>query len=141
MKIIDSDFSKNILKTVKNSLGNIFFFEDIAVVELNEGVHFDMNNSAPIIDELRAHYGDSKPYGVVANRVNSYSVNLMDAPYFKKQVKNMKAYGVIGHDLAGKMNAEVENSFCLSEKIDYDTISEAIEKVSERVKRGSISLN
>src|SRR5210317_526088 len=128
MKIIESNFANQILKTVKNNLGNIFFFEHIAVVELDEGVHFDMNNSALIIDELLRYFGSSKPYGVIANRINSYSINLMDTPIFRRQAKNLRAYGVIGHDLAGKMNAEVENSFCISEKVDYDTVPEAIIK-------------
>ncbi|MFL1012682.1 hypothetical protein [Flavisericum labens] len=141
MKIIESNFANQILKTVKNNLGNIFFFEHIAVVELDEGVHFDMNNSALIIDELLRYFGSSKPYGVIANRINSYSINLMDTPIFRRQAKNLRAYGVIGHDLAGKMNAEVENSFCISEKVDYDTVPEAIIKVSEKIKNTPFSLN
>lgn len=141
MKIIESPFADQILKVVKNSLGDIFFLDDIAVVELSEGTHFDMRNSDLIINELLVYFGTSKPYGVVANRINSYSVNLIDIPHFKNQAKNLKAYGVVGHDLASKMNAEIENRFCYSGNVNYDTLSDAIKSVSKKIKNNTFSLN
>lgn len=142
MRITESDFSNQIIKFVENKLGNIFFFNHIAVVEINEGVHFDINNAPIIIDELTSYFGDNQPYGVIANRVNSYSVELLNTPLFKEKAKNLYAYGVVGHDLAGKMNAEMENDFCLSEKVDYDNIPEAINKIYNKVKNsGLFSLN
>lgn len=141
MKLLETEFSCKIIKTVESKLGNVFFFEDIAIVELYEGVHFDMNNSGFIINEFVNYFGNSKPYGVVANRINSYSVNLMHTAFFRTQAKNLKAYGVVGHDLASKMNAEIENDFCITEKVDYNTISEAIKTISEKVKNSTFSLN
>ncbi|MGB5418850.1 hypothetical protein [Algibacter sp.] len=142
MKIIESYLSNQIIKSVENHIGSIFFFNHIAVVELNEGIHFDLSNASLIIDELNSYFGNSQPYGVITNRINSYSVNLIDTPLYKKLAKNLYAYGVVGHDLAGKMNAEMENDFCVSEKVDYDTIYDAINEVYEKVKNsGSFSLN
>lgn len=142
MKIVDSDFSYQILKFVENKLGSIYFFNHIAVVELNEGIHFDINNASMIIDEFESYFGSSQPYGVIANRVNSYSVNLINTQVYKKMAKNLHAYGVVGHDLASKMNAEMENNFCASEKVNYNTLYEAINKVYEKVKNsGSFTLN
>jgi len=142
MKIVESDFSNQILKFVENQVGNIFFFNHIAVVELNEGVHFDINNAPIIIDELKSYFGKSQPFGVIANRVNSYSVNLIDTPLYKEMARNLYAYGVVGHDLAGKMNSEMENDFCVSEKVDYDNIYEAVNKVYNKVRNsGAFSLN
>lgn len=138
MKIIESDFSNQILKFVQNHVGNIFFFNHIAVVELNEGVHFDTNNAPLIIDELVSYFGENKPYGVVANRVNSYSVDLLNTPLYKQRAKNLYAYGVVGHDLASKMNAEMENDFCVSEKVDYENIYEAINMVYNKIKNSGL---
>ncbi len=141
MKILESDFSNQIVEFVQNKLGNIFFFNHIAVVELNEGVHFNLKNSPMIIDELKAYFGN-KPFGVVANRVNSYSVDLLDTPKYRQEVKNLQSYAVVGHDLASKMNATMENDFCVSEKVDYDTIYDAINHVFNKVKNSKFfSLN
>jgi hypothetical protein len=142
MRILESDFSNQIIEFVQNKLGSIFFFNHIAVVELNEGIHFNVNNAPLIIDELKSYFGETKPFGVVANRVNSYSVDLLSTPTYREKVSNLKAYGVVGHDLASKMNATMENDFCISEKVDYDTIYDAINYVYNRVKNSSLfSLN
>ncbi|WP_339895126.1 hypothetical protein [uncultured Algibacter sp.] len=138
MKIIESDFSAQILKFAQNQIGSIFFFNHVAVVELNEGVHFDSNNASFIIDELESYFGESQPYGVIANRINSYSVNLLDTPTFKERAKNLYAYGVVGHDLAGKMNAEMENDFCAADNIDYANIDEAINEVYNKVRSSGL---
>jgi len=142
MKIIDSDFSNHIIKSVQKDLGNIFFFNHIAVVEFNEGVHVDINNSAEIFDEINAYFGTAKPFGVIANRVNSYSIKLLDVDLFREKVKNLCSYGVVSHNLAGKMNAEIESLFCLSEKICFDSIPDAINTVYSKVKNSTFfSLN
>ena len=138
MKIIETDFSEQILKFVKNKIGNIFFFNHVAVVEINDGVHFNLINAPLIIDELVSYFGDTLPYGVIANRVNSYSVDLLQTPNFKESAKNLYAYGVVGHDLAGKMNAEMENDFCAADNIDYDNIYEAIHKVYKKVQSSGL---
>lgn len=142
MRITDSTLSSKIEKHVAHQLADIFFFDCIAVIEIKEGVHFDKNNSKPVFDVLNSHFGSSKSFGIVANRVNSYSINILDSAYYKQDLKNMKAYGVVGHDLASKMNALLENNFCETDQIDFETLYDAVEHTCERVKhRNLFSLN
>ena len=142
MKIIESDISNHIVKAVQKDIGNIFFFNHIAVVEFNEGVHVDINNSTEIFDEINTFFGAAKPFGVIANRINSYSVKLLDVSLFREKVKNLCSYAVVSYNLAGKMNAEIENNFCLSENISYDTIYDALNNVYSKVKNNTLfSLN
>jgi len=133
MKIVNSDFADQILFFVHNQLGKIFFFNHVAVVELDEGIHFNINNADIIINELKKYFAE-RPFGVIANRINSYSVDLLDTPRYKEKVKNLKAYGVVGHNLAAKMNAEIENDFCEAAKVDFEDLNEAVYKVYEKVK-------
>ena len=135
MKIIESDFSNHIVKSVRKELGNIFFFKHVAVVEFNEGVHIDIDNSSEFFDELISYFGKSRPFGLVANRVNSYSVKLLDADSFRRKIENLCYYAVVGHNKASIMNAEIENKFCNSDKIDYDDIHAAMNSVYNRVKK------
>ena len=142
MKIIESEISNHIVKTKKKELGTIFFFNHIAVIEFNEGVHIDINNSISFFDEFKSYFGDSRPFGIITNRIHSYSVKLMDADLFRNKAKNLCAYGVVGHNPASKMNANIENNFCISDKVDYDTLYEAIDSVYNKVKQQLIaSLN
>ena len=138
MKITDSKFSDQIIKCIENPLGNIYFFNHVAVVEMHEGVHFDIQKAPLIITDLTSYFGHSQPYGVVANRINSYSVDLLDTHLYREQAKNLYAYGVVGHDLAGKMNAELENDFCISDKVDYENLHDAIFNVYNKVKNSGL---
>ncbi|MGC6430515.1 MAG: hypothetical protein ACON5F_05695 [Jejuia sp.] len=133
MTITNSEFANQILFFVQNQLGKIFFFNHIAVVELDEGVHFSLDNANLITDELTKYFG-KKPFGVVANRINSYSVDLLDTPRYKEKVEYLKAYGVVGHNPAAKMNAEIENGFCKASKVDFDSLNEAVYQVYNKVK-------
>jgi hypothetical protein len=138
MKISESKFSNQIIKFVENSLGKIFFFNHIAVLEIHDGVHIDIKNAPLIINELTLYFGQTHPFGVIANRINSYSVNLLDTERYREQAKNLYAYGVVGHDLAGRMNAELENDFCISDKVDYNNLNEAIFNVYNKVKNSGL---
>ncbi len=138
MKIIESDFQNQIQAFVQNKLANIFFFNHIAVIEMNEGVHFNSTNADLITNELNAFFGPSRPFGVVANRINSYSVDLIDTPIYREKIKNLRAYGVVGHDKASKMNAKIESNFCISDKVDYDSIYDAINQVYHKVKNSKL---
>lgn len=137
MKITESNVSNQIVKSVQKKLGCIFFFNDIAVVEFNEGVHIDINNSSEIFNEINSYFGPDKPFGVIANRINSYSVNLLDAELFRAKVKNLSAYAIVSYNLAGRMNAEIESKFCLSENIIYSSIHEALSTVYNKVKNST----
>ncbi|KAA5825750.1 hypothetical protein FPF71_07520 [Algibacter amylolyticus] len=137
MKILESEFSEQITKFVENEVGYIYFFNHIAVVEINEGVHLDINNAPKIINELNKYFKETMPYGVVANRINSYSVNLVHVPLIRKMAKNLYAYGVVGHDLAGKMNAAIENDFCKADKVEYDSLFDAVNSIYNKVQSNS----
>lgn len=136
MKITESDFSNQIVKHAQTKLGDIYFFNHIAIIEFNEGVHIEINNSTEIFKELKQHFGEEKPFGVISNRINSYSVKLLDIPLFKRKLQNLDAYAVVGYNSASKMNATIENAYCLSYKTDYDNVYEAIDMVHKKVKYG-----
>mgnify|MGYP000132620002 CR=1 FL=1 len=142
MKIKDTNVSNSIMKFVKKSLGEIYFFNHIAVIEFSEGAHIDIDASEEFFDELSSYFGTSRPFGVITNRVNSYSVKLLDIDLFKEKSKNLCSYAVVGHTIASKMNAEIENSFCLSEKTNYDSIYEALDTVYNKVRENiKVTLN
>ncbi|KJD34198.1 hypothetical protein PW52_13460 [Tamlana sedimentorum] len=140
MKIKDSDIRKHILKSIKNELGYMHFLNHIAVIEFNEGVHVELNNTKALFNELKTYFGIKKPFGVVANRVNSYSIKLLDIPAFRAQITNLRAYAVVGHDPAGIMNAAIESNFCLSDDIGFDNIYEAIDSVNNKIKQRIIAI-
>lgn len=135
MSIKDSDLKHHIIMSCKNNLGYMYFLNNIVVIEFDEGVHVDLKNTKFLFKQLKKHFGENKPFGVVANRVNSYSVKLLDIPAFRNQLKNLSGYAVVGHDPASIMNAAIESNFCLSDDVGHDNIYEAIFSVNNKVKK------
>ncbi len=135
MRVSESNVADQVLKYIEKKLGVIYFFNHLAVIEFNHGAHIDIESSEEFFDELKQYFGSSRPFGVLANRVNSYSVKLIDIELFRSKAKNVCAYGVVGYDRASKMNAEIENNFCETPNINYDNFYEALEGVYSRVKK------
>lgn len=142
MKITDSEFSKHIISSKQIKLGDIYFFTHIAVIEFNDGVHIDINNFSAIFEKLVEFFGISKPFGVISNRINSYSINLLHMNTFKEQMNNLCAYAVISHNSASAMNAEIESNFCSSENIHFHKLNQGVNFVYNKVQSQIlISLN
>ncbi|GAA4237243.1 hypothetical protein GCM10022291_23520 [Postechiella marina] len=134
MKLLESDFSNQVLKQVKTKIGDIFFFNHIAIIEFYEAVHVDVDNCTEIFNEIKTYFGDARSFGIISNRINSYSIKLLDVPLFRLQFKNLKGYAVVGYTPASKMNAKIENNYCLSHNIDFDNIYEAVDFVYRKVR-------
>ena len=142
MTILDSNVASQIVKQEQSDAGMLHFFNHIAVVEFNEGLHVDLSSARQTIHDLMSYFGNSKPFGLIANRVNSYSISMLETPEVKSIFPNLVAYGVVSHNEAGRMNALVESSFCDNKNITYDNIYEALDTVYKRVKdKITISLN
>ncbi len=133
MTITDSNVASQIVKQEQSEAGMLHFFNHIAVVEFYEGIHVDLTSARKTIEDLMKYFGNQKPFGLVANRVNSYSISLLETAEVRSIFPNLVSYGVVSHNEAGRMNALVENSFCLSENISYDNLYEALDTVYKNV--------
>lgn len=142
MTIVDSNMASEIVKRVTSDAGTLHFFNHIAVVEFNEGVHVDLNTARKTIHDLITYFGNSRPFGLVANRVNSYSISLLETVEIKSIFPNLVAYGVVSHNQAGRMNAEIESNFCATQNISFDNLYEGLDSVHKKViKQIKVSLN
>jgi len=105
-------------------------------------LHVDLNSGRQIIHDLMNYFGNTKPFGLIANRVNSYSIALLETMEVKSIFPNMVAYGVVSHNEAGRMNAIIESNFCASKDISFDNLYEGLEAVYLRVRHQlNLSLN
>lgn len=143
MTITNSNVASQIVKQEQSEAGTLHFFNHIAVVEFNEGVHADLNVGKKMINDLINYFGNSRPFGIVANRVNSYSISLLETTEVRSIFPNLVAYGIVSHNQAGRMNAEIESQYCSStSNISFNNLYEGLDTVYKRVvKQLSLSLN
>ena len=134
MRTLDSSIAKCIKKTFTSEIGNLYCFNHIAVVEFNEGVHVNLDSASELLYHLTAYFGKSRPFGLVSNRTNSFSISMVDSGLIKSHIQNLVAYGVVGHTRAGKMNCSIENDFCKTQEVRYHCLYEAVDSVYSKIK-------
>ncbi|WP_179345177.1 hypothetical protein [Winogradskyella ursingii] len=142
MSITESNVAPIVIKQTSTKVGNLYFLNHLVVAEFNEGAHLDLESfRAPLKDIIR-HFGSLQPFGLIANRVNSYSISLLDMPEVTASLPNLAAYGIVTHNEAGRMNAIIETKFCESTDFCFDNLYEGLDTVYRRVKNKiQIALN
>lgn len=142
MTITQSNVAQHIIKLAQSEVGSLHFFNHIAVVEFNEGVHMDLISFGKTMNDIVSYFGTSKPFGLLCNRVNSYSVDILDIDKVPQLLPNMAAYGIVTHNEAGRMNAVIESNFCKFNNICFDNLYEGLDTVYHRVKQKiNVNLN
>ncbi|WP_299126861.1 hypothetical protein [uncultured Winogradskyella sp.] len=134
MSISNTEFGSQIIKRTILKEGSIHFFNHLAVIEFNEGVHIDLISVKSTLDELLSYFGKSKPFGIITNRINSYSASTLDIKHARQALPNLSAYGIIWHNEAGRMNAKIESSFCQRKDICFDNLYDGLHTIYRRVK-------
>ena len=133
MSNVNSNVASHIVMQKQSDAGTLHFFNHIAVVELNEGLHVDLNSGRQTIHDLMNYFGKTSPFGLIANRINSYSISLLEIMVVKLILPNMVVYGVVSHNETGRMNAKIENNFCVSRNTSFDNIYEGLGTVYSKV--------
>ena len=142
MSISNTEFASQIIKQTTSEVGIVHYFNHLAVVEFNEGSHIDLASVRKTLNDLLDYFGHSKPFGLIANRINSYSISLLDLKDARQALPNLSAYGIVSYNNATRMNAEIESSFCEWNDICFNNLYVGLNTVYKRVKeKTNISLN
>ncbi len=112
------------------TLGSLYLFDNYVVAEFKEGVDINFDNFSDVTEIVKKQFND-KPFGFIANRLNSYSIDLTDATKFNAYFPNLQAYAIVAYTVMTRRVFEVENHF-------FDFNREAfknLEQASEWVER------
>ncbi|WP_299887978.1 hypothetical protein [uncultured Lacinutrix sp.] len=111
MKIIESPLYNLVLETHNLDIGIFYFFNNIIISEIKEGVHIDLKNSKSFFETTNKFYQD-RPFVYISNRINKFSISPLDFAKFSFELNNVKAYSAIVYNsFFDKMNAEIEKRF------------------------------
>ncbi|OYX23270.1 MAG: hypothetical protein B7Z06_10465, partial [Flavobacteriales bacterium 32-35-8] len=104
-------------------LGDLFFFENYLIAEFNEGVEINYKNFDAVRELIKEHFGNDS-FGLISNRINSYSIVITDAPLFN-QCESLKAYATVTYSLFAERVFNVENYFFKFNKQNFNSLSDA----------------
>lgn len=113
-------------------LGSVHLFENYVIAEFNEGADITFESFSDLAEILKIHFRD-KPFGFIANRVNSYALNINDAELYHKAFPNLKAYAVVAYKPMTHHIFEIENRFFKFNRKAFITLEDAIEWVDNEL--------
>ena len=138
MRVENSDLLDDIIVRTDESLGSLYFLNNLLITEFTEGAHISLESTALLLEKIKQFYG-TKPFGVICNRVFPYSIEPLDIAQFKEVFKNLSAYAVVGHSKASLMNANIENTFCKSDDVVFNDLISAVDWMENKLQ--TIALN
>ena len=97
--------------------GHLELLDSYAVITCNEGEHIDFNEINEIEEIIHPNYQGQR-FGLIANRVNHYSVNPMAISKLFTD-KYLVAGAIVGHTDITKVNAELENTIVKKAPIKF----------------------
>lgn len=104
-------------------LGTIYFYENIVVSEMNEGVSVTFTTGASLLVKCLKIVG-LKPFVVISNRINSYSLNPNDYIHLSK-IPNLKGICIVADREEARENAKLEAIFFKKPFAIFETMESA----------------
>ncbi|MBC2845310.1 hypothetical protein [Winogradskyella flava] len=134
MKIKQSQILHREYKLLETDLGDIYLFNDFVITEFKQGVDISFDNFYSIGVEIGKHFW-KKPFGFIANRPYSYSINLKDAEILNMAFPNLKAYAIVVYSDFSEKIFEVENVFFKFNRRAFKSLDKSISWVEETLKK------
>lgn len=123
MSIQETTLYQNVKSHKSIHLGHLFFFENFLVAEFNEGVEINYKNFDAARQLIKDYFGNEN-FGLISNRINSYSIVITDAPLFN-QCDTLKAYATVSYSLFAEKVFHVENYFFKFNKQNFNSLTDA----------------
>lgn len=124
LTVLDSPLSKNVQATYCLDIGDFHFFNNFIIAEFKQGAYVSFEDFSEIYDLCEEFY-DSKPYGFISNRVNSFSVNLLDIIKHREKTKSLSAYAVVTYKQNTKRMLAIEDHYFNSKRMRFNSLIEA----------------
>ena len=113
------------LKKRDFKIGSIYFNDKYVITHFNEGIDINYHNFEEVGNFIKLHF-DGRDFGYIANRENSYSINLEDAKVFNQAFPNLQAYAIVLHNSFTEKIFEIENHFFHQNRQSFKSFEDAI---------------
>ncbi|AXT63327.1 STAS/SEC14 domain-containing protein [Aquimarina sp. AD10] len=125
---------KKLIKKYTLKIGQVYFYENFFVAEINEGITLNFEKSAILFELAQMHYTDKTPFVCISNRKNSYSFEPTSHFKSEKLFPNLKGFAAVIYDDISKEVASLEQAFInkIPSRIFY-SLKDAIDWVDELI--------
>ncbi|MGM5471140.1 hypothetical protein ACS386_12750 [Flavobacteriaceae bacterium LMO-SS05] len=138
MTIKDSSIASNANSVYKLKFGDLYFYNTFFIVEMKEGVVVNKEDVGQMLDLVHVHFGYDNPYGMISNRVNSYSSDLIDISPFVADIKFLVANAVVFYNKSLFESLELENVMLKLNGTVFFNLNDAIKWTKKKVKNARL---
>lgn len=110
-KVLDSCLKLQIIKQYNLAIGDFYFFEDFVLIEYAEDTHVSIPILKTIMRASKKFYSNDRPFGLIVNKIHSFTTVPSDAYKIEKELPNLVATAVVNWNTVVGINFELENHF------------------------------
>lgn len=140
MKVLDSPLSDFVQATYCLEVGNFHYFNDFLIAEINAGVMVTFEDVKDIFD-LNLEFFGERPFGFISNRINSYSIDLVDLAKNSEQYLRSCAYAIVTYSDNSRRVLNIEDHYINFNRKRFNDLQTAIKWVMQKVKDTTSSLD
>ncbi|TAI47470.1 hypothetical protein [Flagellimonas allohymeniacidonis] len=125
-RVKETGFFKNIREIREYEFGVFYFFENLVISEINEGVLFGWEMATKAVDAAYEIIGRENPIAYISNRVNNYSVVPTDWRKFYFNRHQLAFYSVVGNTQGSFASLILERMFFRNNIRQFSDLETAI---------------
>ncbi|RSK38679.1 hypothetical protein [Mangrovimonas spongiae] len=110
MKVLKSPLAKHVEATYCLEIGDFHFFENYLIAEFKQGVCVSFSDLKEVYDLLLDYY-NGESYGFISNRINSYSIDVIDMNKHFEKLNQIHTYAIVTYNLSAKRVLAVEDYY------------------------------
>ena len=141
MRIEESNFEGKLQEYHVFDFGTIYFFDNIVVSEINEGVVFSYQTALSVFEFAKEHYHPEQKIVYLSNRINSYSVKPTDWIKVNNKFQNLIGIGIVHYNNFYKSIFNIEKLFSKREFRGFDNLDEALYWAEDLAKKSKIEIS
>nr|WP_298793011.1 hypothetical protein [uncultured Allomuricauda sp.] len=125
-RVTDIDLFKRIREIREFEFGKFYFFDNLVISEMKEGVTLNWNMAKKAIDAAYEVIGKDKPIAYISNRINKYYVVPSDWAKFYKHRHQLSFYSVVGNTKGSFASLVLERMFFQNSIKQFSDLEEAV---------------
>ncbi|WP_416442862.1 hypothetical protein ACH3O9_18300 [Leeuwenhoekiella sp. A16] len=133
MKVLESQFRNQIVAHTSFEFGNLYFFKNCVVSEINEGFIIDKEEALELGQEILKYFDEKIQFYVITNRIHSYSIMPSAQRFISQFNKRILAVHFVTYDPLAMRTARFESIFSSVKIMHFTDIHHAILATKQRL--------
>ena len=125
-----SDSNLQIQKVAHTTCADLYFIDNIVIVEFKRHSTIGKKELVPILDAIKLEFMTLIGIHYISNRTEVYSLKPTELTELKSRIDKFKSYSVITYGDADRTNLIFERMFLKKPIIRYESLEAAIEDVT-----------